>query len=387
MIYRTPVLEGPEVRAIEKIEDLQRSLRFQVAAPRRWFGLLRRTALARAIQGSNSIEGYNVSLDDAVAAVDGDEALSAEREAWAAVVGYRNAMTYVLQLAKDPHFSLNDTLVRSLHYMMLSYDLSKNPGLWRPGSVFVQNEATGNVVYEGPQSDQLPELVQEFLSELEGELETTPPLIAAAMAHLNLVLIHPFSDGNGRMARCIQTLVLARRGILVPQFSSIEEYLGGHTDEYYDALTSVARGTWSPRNDARPWIRFVLTAHFMQLRTHLRRVGEAQELWGFVEEVARERGLPERVVPALFEAALGRRLTNTRYRAVLEEDVSDAVAGRDLRNLVHRDLLVAHGEKRGRSYVGSPLLRDIERIARQPQPEEARLFDESQPQTAIPRRK
>jgi Fic family protein len=379
MIYRTPVLGDAEHQAIERIEDLQRSLRFHVAAPRRWFGLLRRTAFARAIQGSNTIEGYNVTLDDAVAAVDGDEALGAEREAWAAVVGYRNAMTYVLQLAKDPHFSLNDTLVRGLHYMMMSYDLSKNPGLWRPGSVFVQNDETGNVVYEGPPGEQVPELVREFLSELDSELESSPPLIAAAMAHLNLALIHPFSDGNGRMARCIQTLVLARRGILVPQFSSIEEYLGGHTDEYYDALTSVARGTWSPHNDARPWIRFVLNAHFMQLRTHLRRVGEAQELWGFVEGVARERDLRERVVPALFEAALGRRLTNTRYRAVLEEDVSDAVAGRDLRSLVQRELLVAHGEKRGRFYVGSRMLRDLQRIARQPQPEEPLLFDQPRP--------
>jgi len=41
------------------------------------------------------------------------------------------------------------------------------------------------------------------------------------MAHLNLVMIHPFSDGNGRMARCLQTLVLGREGILEPEFSSL----------------------------------------------------------------------------------------------------------------------------------------------------------------------
>lgn len=59
--------------------------------------------------------------------------------------------------------------------------------------------------------------------------------IQAGMAHLNLVMIHPFRDGNGRMARCLQSLVLARGGILDPVFISIEEYLGRNTQRYYPA--------------------------------------------------------------------------------------------------------------------------------------------------------
>jgi Fic family protein len=49
------------------------------------------------------------------------------------------------------------------------------------------------------------------------------------MAHLNLVMIHPFRDGNGRMARCLQSVVLAREGVLSPVFMSVEEYLGRNT--------------------------------------------------------------------------------------------------------------------------------------------------------------
>ena len=52
------------------------------------------------------------------------------------------------------------------------------------------------------------------------------------MAHLNLAMIHPFSDGNGRLARCLQTLLLAREQIVSPVFSSIEEYLGQNTQAY-----------------------------------------------------------------------------------------------------------------------------------------------------------
>jgi len=67
------------------------------------------------------------------------------------------------------------------------------------------------------------------------------------MAHLNLTMIHPFSDGNGRMARCLQSLVLARGGKLSPEFLSIEEYLGRNTPSYYQVLSAVAQGECGDR--------------------------------------------------------------------------------------------------------------------------------------------
>jgi Fic family protein len=56
--------------------------------------------------------------------------------------------------------------------------------------------------------------------------ERSEPMVDVAMMHLNLVMIHPFRDGNGRVARALQTLVTARGQVLEPTFSSIEEWLG-----------------------------------------------------------------------------------------------------------------------------------------------------------------
>ena len=111
----------------------------------------------------------------------------------------------------------------------------------------MRNEATGDVVYEGPDVELVPGRVGELVASVKLEDET-PPLVRAATAHLNLTLIHPFSDGNGRMARCIQTLVLAREAILEPPFASIEEYLGANTPAYYDVLARVGGGAWHPEN-------------------------------------------------------------------------------------------------------------------------------------------
>lgn len=362
MLFHAPELNDEERAVIARIDEVREALRYQLTAQRRWVGLLRRVTLARAIRGSNSIEGYNVSLDDAVAAVAGEEPHDAAAEAWMAVSAYRDAMTYVIQLADDPHFDYTRSLIRGLHYMMLKYDLDKSPGRWRPGPVYVRDERNQEIVYSGPDAMMVPNLMGEFTKELRTPSDE-PAMVRAAMAHLNFVMIHPFRDGNGRMARCIQTLVLAREGIVAPPFWSIEEYLGVNTDAYYQILAEVGSGSWHPDRDARPWVRFVLTAHYIQALTANRRAQEAERRWDVITQEVERRGLPERSTAPVFNAAMGFRIRNATYREAA--DVSDAVAGRDLRALVEAGLLMSVGERRGRFYVGSPRLKTLEDSIRQ----------------------
>jgi Fic family protein len=360
MVYRTPELMQVEIEVLAMIDELRTQLRNYVdPEPRRWFGTLRRMSFARAVQASTSIEGYDASLDDVVAAVDNEQTLSADEETRMALSGYRDAMTYVLQVAQDQSATVDEGLLKSLHFMMLKHRLDKHPGRWRPGEIFVVRESTGERVYEGPPSDEVPALVAASIAELEES--SSPVLVRAAMAHLNLVMVHPFRDGNGRMGRALQTLVLAREQIMAPVFSSIEEYLGRNTERYYEVLAQVGQGRWSPRHDARPWLRFCLTAHYHQARTQLRRIEETERLYAACAEIAEEHGLPERSSGALVEAAYGLRLTHTTYKTIVEvtagEEVSALTASRDLRAMVDAKLLQPIGQTRGRHYVGEPVLR------------------------------
>ena len=364
MIFTTTVLTDQEMRVIEKIDRIRKTLKYALSEPSRWYGFLRRSSFARAIRGSNSIEGFNVTAEDALAAVDGGEPTDAEQEAWEAVKGYRNAMTYVLQLATDEHFSYSEGLLRSLHYMMLHYDLTKHPGRWRPGPIYVNDEKKKEIVYEGPDAEMVPGLMKELVESLNAQNNHVPVMARAAMSHLNLAMIHPFSDGNGRMARCLQTLALAREGILSPEFCSIEEYLGDDTQAYYDVLAEVGRGAWHPENDVRPWIRFCLTAHFRQASTLLRRSKETKRVWDLLDVEVKRHGLPDRMVGALVNAAFGLRIKNTNYR--IAADVSENVASRDLKELVDSGLLIASGEKRGRYYEASTPIRSIRERCREP---------------------
>ena len=358
MLFTAPDLDERELQVLEDIAGLRERLRHQLHEPNRWYGSLRRLSFARAIQGSNSIEGYVAGLDDAAAVAVGEEPLDADEETRLALEGYRRAMTYVLQIAADEEFAYSTQLIKSLHFMMTDYSLHNRPGRWRAGAIYVRTEETGEIVYEGPDIDQVPALMEELAEYLNGPC--TERLVRAAMVHLNLAMIHPFRDGNGRMARCLQSLVLARGRVLAPVFMSIEEYLGRNTQRYYDVLAEVGQGSWHPEKDARPWLRFILTAHLRQARTMLARIRDSERLWVDLEKLIEQNRLPERMIPLLFDAAIGLRVRNATYRASMEESgdepVTEQTASRDLQRLVEAGLLKPNGERRGRYYTATSVV-------------------------------
>ncbi len=362
-IFATPTIGPAEEAALARIEEVRRGLRIHLAEPRRWQGIVRRVLAAKAIQGSNSIEGYNVSDEDAVAVVDGAlEPTDSAIEDWQANQCYGRAMTYILQLSRDHHFEYSPALLRSLHFMMTEYSLDASPGLWRPGPIWVRNDATGELVYEAPEHDEVPGLIDELIADLRSNGDAVA-MVRAAMAHLNLVMIHPFRDGNGRMARGLQTLLLAREGILHKEFSSIEEYLGRNTQSYYDVLGVVGRGSWNPDYDARPWLRFCLEAHYVQAASVLRRIQESERLFIEFERLAESLRLNVRTTTAMFYAALGYRVRNAMYRAAVQQEVGEPIsvqtATADLGGLVKAGLLASHGKKRGTYYTGTDRIKAL----------------------------
>ncbi len=359
MLYPTPALTAADERVLAEVEAMRESLRYQVAEPRRWTGQLRRHLIAHAIQGSNSIEGYQVGLDDAVAAVAGEDPMETGPATWDVITGYRDALTYVQQLAQSREFAWQHMLLNSLHFMMMRHELGKWPGRFRPGDIYVDEENTGRRVYTGPDADDVPVLIGELVSWLADADPGVPLLVRASMAHLNLVKIHPWRDGNGRMARCLHTLVLARDGVLAPEFSSIEEWLGAgrNTYAYYDALADTGSASWSPDGGTGAWVRFCLSAHHQQAQRVRGRLDRAGRLWELLEGWAGARGLPDRAVSALTVAAAGGRVRRTVYQR--DETLTDDQAVRDLRALVRAGALEQHGQTRGRYYLAAPALRAL----------------------------
>ena len=367
MLYTYTELDAAERHALDRIDALRRDLRHSVVQnPQRWTGLLARMTRAKALRASNSIENINVSQEDAIAAIDGEDPAEADRPTWQAITGYQSAMTYILQRCRDHGFTFSVDSILAIHFMISQSDLNANPGNFRRGWVGVRNLLTNEIVHEGADRELLKSLIDELVEYLNNEAAAPHVIIKAAMAHLNLTLMHPFSDGNGRTARCLQTAVLANEGIAAREFSSIEEYIGRNQQEYYDVLAAAGGGGWNPDRNAKPWIRFCLKGHYVQIQTLLRRNQELGAVYGDLQKLVRERGLLERMALGLLDAAFGIRMRNASYR--VSTDISNNLASRDLKQLVDRGLLLPKGERRGRHYIASDEVRAIREMHRLKRP-------------------
>ena len=364
MLFTYRSLHRDERIVLDRIAEMRNDLRyFVVQEPRRWTGLLARMTRARALRASNSIEGINVSAEDAIAAVDNEEPSEADKATWQAVAGYHAAMDFILQRCRNQNFRFSQDVLLAVHFMISQHDLKANPGNFRPGWVGVRNSATGEVVHEGVDRDKLEPLVAELIDYMNSE-DVEFVALKAAMAHLNLAMLHPFSDGNGRTARCLQTAVLANEGIVAPTFSSIEEYIGRNQQEYYSVLAEVGGGAWNSTRDCRPWVRFCITGHYRQAQTLIRRTKQIERIYEDLATLVARHGLHERTSLALIEATAGLRVRNASYR--VSADISNNLASCDLKALVDVGLLVAQGERRGRHYTPSDTILAIRERHRLP---------------------
>jgi Fic family protein len=224
-------------------------------------------------------------------------------------------------------------------------------------------------VYVGPDHEMLAGLMDELITWLnEGDLDASVH-VRASMAHLNLVKIHPWADGNGRMSRALSTLVFSREALMPPEFSSIEEWLGRaqNTYTYYQVLEEVGGREWSPERDTHPWIKFCLRAHHIQAQQAKRRVDLLSKAWVALSEAVAPAGLEERNVFALLPAFWGSRVRRAVYQQ--DAELSPQQAIRDIREMCRLGWLVSQGQARGRYYVAGPTMRpviDTVQQARQP---------------------
>ncbi|SNT33058.1 Fic family protein [Asanoa hainanensis] len=360
MLHATPALDHDDERVLAEIDAFYDAFVRSTGGARagQWVGGVRKWLFANAIRGSNTIEGYTVSSSTATAIVD-HVAVPADvpEDSREAVRGYRDALTWVTLTADMEAFAYSEAVLSALHFMMMRFWPGRSPGRYRTRGVIVTGGDPLVPAYVGPDADQVPLLMGELVEWLnEGDL-SAPLLVRAAMAHLNLVRVHPWRDGNGRMSRSLQTMVIARGGRLAPEFCSIEEWLGFeiNTFDYYRTLRETG-GTFEPTTDAHGWIRFCLRAHHLQAQVVDRRLSYGREVWTALAGLAGERGLHERTIAALYAAATD-QLRREVYAT--EEGLSRDQSVRDVRALERAGLLTSVGYGATLAYEAAGAAREI----------------------------
>ncbi|WP_369407118.1 Fic family protein [Streptomyces hokutonensis] len=301
MLFPAPDLTEADREVLDQIDRMRAALRHDVRTPTKWTAGLRKFLTADAVAASNSIEGFKVATVDVEDLLEGESEVDVSEENREETLACQRMMTYIQTLHDVEDFSYSKGLLNGLHWMLQGHRHSarRPAGQWRKGPVYVTDARDPSIAaYTAPDAPLVAALMQELIDWLN-ESDGTHALVRAAMAHLHLVAIHPWADGNGRMSRSLQTLMIAREGVLAPEFSSIESWLGrpGNTWEYYRELND--RGShYRPDQDVSGWIRSNLTAYHQQAQTVQGRLARSGRVWSRLAAFAAGRSLDERTVTA-----------------------------------------------------------------------------------------
>jgi Fic family protein len=359
MIYSTPQPDTALKAELATFDALREQLGDQAGLAGRWLGALRRQWRASSAESSIEIEGFHVPEDETLAVAGGDGPADPTDEDRMALSCYARAMDHVGVMSDDPAFEWGDRVLLDLHFDACYFQKDKEPGQYRRRAIEVTSPGGGQPAYVGPPAEDVPPFMREIMQWLDRGDPDTHLIVRAAMAHLHIVSVHPFRDGNGRISRIVQSLVLARGGLLAPEFVSIEEYLGGNTTAYYAALQAVQGGSYQPARDATPFVRLCVAAHVAQAHRRLRQLAEAGARWTYLENLVQQRHWPDRLVIAL-EQGLFHGTDRASYAA--EADVSTPTASTDLRRLLDAGLIRRQGRGPATRYAASEqLARDVRR--------------------------
>jgi Fic family protein len=336
----------------EEMDRWRQKLDYRGPLPRAWAGRLRRELEAEAVAASTAMEGVNVTVDEVRRILAGQPTPEVAPEDRELVEGYRDATNFVLRRADDRAVRWTRELLVSVHDRVLAGKLSQGAGRLRTDTpAFVVNRFTGEQVFLPPPGEEVPALVDEACAQME---EGHPhAAIAAGWIHIAIAAIHPFRDGNGRVARICASLAMYRGGFKKQEFTSLEEWWGRHLTEYYVAF-SVLGSKFDGTADVTQFVRAHIDAQLSQVRALDTREQVEREIWTGLEELALDANLNVRVTNALWDAFFGRSVTAGYYRSLA--DVSPATATNDLSGAVSAGLLEAVGQRRGRRYVATERL-------------------------------
>lgn len=204
---------------------------------------LRKSNRVMTIQASLAIEGNTLQIEQVTDIIDGKRVLGSKKE----ILEVQNAVkAYDLIPSFKPH---SDKSLRSAHGILMK-GLALDSGKWRSSNVGIFHG--DKVAHAAPQAKRVPELMNQLFDFLKNDKETHP-LILSSIFHYELEFIHPFSDGNGRIGRLWQTVLLADYHPLF-EFTPIESIVKERQQEYYRAL-----GASDKEGSANPFIEFSLS--------------------------------------------------------------------------------------------------------------------------------
>ena len=309
-------------------------------------------AMVRSVHHGTHIEGNELNLDQAEKVIEGQDVVARQRDIQE-VINYRRVMEYLGELKSDPttgrRVQVDDEFIKKLHGMTVGKILPPEKcGEFRTTQVVVKNSLTGEVTFTPPVALAVPVQIKEFTEFINSTgPEDIHPVLKSGAVHYELVRIHPFVDGNGRVSRALSTFILFREGYDIRKFFSLEEYFDNDAAEYYKALQSVGRN----EGDLTQWLAYFthgLAIELSKIKEKIEKISvdvKLKERQGGTPILLSDRQL--KIIEYIQKVGY---LQNNGFKQLFPMVSEDTVLN-ELKYLIKHGLIKKSGSTKGAKYV------------------------------------
>jgi Fic family protein len=311
---------------------------------------LKRQAIIRMAHTSTSIEG-NPLAEFQVDKVLSGMSIQADHKSIQEVKNYQKSLSEIDKISKDKKIITIDQIL-SLHKTLMEKLLDpKKTGHFRPASIYVVDDlgdGREKLRYEGPEASRVAFLINELLKWLfEAEKTGIHPVIISALFHLQFVTIHPFSDGNGRMARLLTTLILYKADWDFRKIIVLEDYYNRDRQSYYNALNEIQGIKYHEGEDSTHWIEYFVQGFLIEAR----KVAEAIAQIGFgkVSDISEQVFLDKDEIKIMDFLSTTNRLTSKDVEDIL--NIAKRTSQLKIKSLVDKKLIIPQSKGPSTFYI------------------------------------
>lgn len=328
---------------ISKIEAAEEVIKLSPLLPL-WEKQFKEDAIIRSAYHGTHIEGNRLEKNDAKDLLLGKDVVGRPRDIQE-VINYRRVIELIDEEAKKKIDKFTETLIRKFHRIIIDKILpQEQSGEYRVKQVVVKNSQTGEITFRPPPPLEVPFLMREFIYWIN-RVGDTHPVLKAGVAHHELVRIHPFIDGNGRVARVLATLILLLGGYDIRRFFSLEEYYDRDAVTYYENLQRASAGnltTWLE------YFTFGASVEFERVKEKILKLSKDVRLkkhFGGQQIYLTERQM--KMIEYIQDVGF---IQNQTFSSVFS-DISEDTVLRDLQELIKKGIIKKIGSTKAARYV------------------------------------
>ncbi|HUD43949.1 MAG TPA: Fic family protein [Patescibacteria group bacterium] len=308
-------------------------------------------AMVRSVYHGTHLEGNELNKTQAEKVLEGQEIIARERDIQE-VINYRRVMDFIgEEFAKTPEREqpkVNESLIKKLHALTVEKILSPDRcGQFRTSQVVVKNSQTGQVSFRPPQASEVEPGIKDLISFIQKtSSDDLHPVLKSGIVHYELVRIHPFVDGNGRVARALSTLILFQEGYDIRKFFSLEEYFDHDAIAYYEALQSVGKS-----GELTKWLEYFckgLAIELSKIKDKVEKISVDSKLKAKLG--GRPLLLTERQIKIIEYIQETNYLQNNAFASLFPMVSEDTVLN-DLKVLIKAGLIKKTGKTKAAKYV------------------------------------